>query len=123
MPLHHLPYQVEADPGAGDILEFRVVNPVELLEQVPPCSLRDANPMVPDHQVDSAVLAVADDLDTGRAGTELDGVLEQVVQRCAQPLGITEHGKGSLGQIEAEPTLFELDLRLDAIDRFADHRA
>ena len=123
MPLHHLPYQVEADPGAGDILEFRVVNPVELLEQVPPCSLRDANPMVPDHQVDSAVLAVADDLDTGRAGTELDGVLEQVVQCCAEPLGITEHGKGSLGQIEAEPTLFELDLRLDAIDRFADHRA
>src|SRR3989442_1727328 len=79
VPFHGLPYQVEADPGAGDILELRVVNPVKLLEQVPAGSLWNANPVVPDHQMDSAVLAVTDNLDLGRPGAELDCVLEQVV--------------------------------------------
>src|SRR5207247_10979265 len=71
MPFHDLPYQVEADPGAGDILELRVVNPVKLLEQVPAGSLWNANPVVPDHQMDSAVLSVSERLDVCLYGADV----------------------------------------------------
>jgi len=123
MPFHDLPHQVEADPGTGDVLELRVVNPVKLLEQMPARAIRDPNSVIPDHEADSAILAVTDHLDLGWPTTELNGVLEQVVQGYAEPFGIAEHWQACVGQIELKPTRFELDLRLHPIDRFGDHRA
>ena len=99
------------------------MNTVKLLEQMPAGSFRNTNPVIPDDESDSPVLAVAGHLDLGRPTAELDGVLEQVIQRGAQPLGVAEHWQGSVSQIEVEPTLFELYLRLHPIDRLRNHRA
>src|SRR5438874_776241 len=64
--LDHLPNQVEADPGAGDVTQLGGLDPVELFEQPRLGGGRDAEPVILDHQVDLPILAAAAHLDARR---------------------------------------------------------
>src|ERR1700674_2068060 len=61
--LDDLPHQVKADPGSHDIVELRVVDSVELLEQPGARGGGDTDAVVLHHQRDAPVLPVASDLE------------------------------------------------------------
>src|SRR5439155_23323683 len=112
--LDHLAHQVESDPGADDIVQLRVVDPVELLEQ--PAARRRRNPdsMVFDDQPDAAVRTVTGDLDVGRPGAELNGVLQQVVDGRGEPLRVADYRQRRGRELDVEAALLEHQVRANA---------
>src|SRR5438874_10286979 len=121
--LDHLAHQVQPDPGADDIVQLRVVDPVELLEEPATRAGRNADSVVFDDQADAAVRTVSGDLDLGRPGAELDGILQQVVDGRGEPLRVADDGQRRGCEVDVDGALLEHQLRTNALHRVRDDRS
>src|SRR2546430_3129400 len=120
MSFDHLAHQVEPDPGADDIVQFGVVDPVELLEQPATRRRRNADSMVLDDQADAAVRTISGDLDLGRPGAELDRILQQVVDGRGEPLRVADDGQRRGREVDVDGALLEYQLRANTLHRVRD---